>query len=73
MKGYLTDLINERAESFIEKNHDSPFFLYVPHLALHAPFQPPGRPLPHVTPENMHDGSRDIYRQMLERVDHGLV
>ena len=26
MKGYLTDLINERAESFIEKNHDSPFF-----------------------------------------------
>ena len=72
MKGYLTDLINERAESFIEKNHDSPFFLYVPHLALHAPFQPPGRPLPHVTPENMHDGSRDIYRQMLERVDHGV-
>ena len=47
MKGYLTDLINERAELFIEKNHDSPFFLYVPHLALHAPFQPPGRPLPH--------------------------
>jgi len=71
IKGYFTDLINERAESFIEKNHDSPFFLYVPHLALHAPFQPPDRPLPHVTPENMHDGSRDIYRQMLERVDHG--
>ncbi len=62
----------KRFSDFIEKNHDSPFFLYVPHLALHAPFQPPGRPLPHVTPENMHDGSRDIYRQMLERVDHGV-
>lgn len=72
INGYFTDLINDRAASFIEKNHKKPFFLYVPHLALHAPFQPPDRPLPHVTPENMHDGSRDIYRQMLERVDHGV-
>ena len=72
VKGYFTDLINERAAAFVDKHARQPFFLYVPHLALHAPFQPPDRPLPHVTRANMHDGSRDVYRQMLERVDHGV-
>jgi arylsulfatase A len=70
--GYLTDLINERAAAFIDKHAREPFFLYVPHLAVHAPFQPPGRPDPKVTPENMHDGSREIYKAMLERVDLGV-
>lgn len=72
IKGYFTDLINERAAAFIDAHAKQPFFLYVPHLALHAPFQPPDRPLPHVTRENMHDGSREIYRQMLRQVDRGV-
>jgi N-acetylgalactosamine-6-sulfatase len=71
-EGYLTDLLNERATAFVEKHANEPFFLYVPHLALHAPFQPPGRPDPMVTEENMHDGSREIYKAMLERVDQGV-
>jgi arylsulfatase A len=70
--GYLTDLINERAAAFIDQHAQEPFFLYVPHLALHAPFQPPDRPSPQVTAENMHDGSREIYKSMLERVDLGV-
>jgi arylsulfatase A len=70
--GYLTDLISERAAAFIDKHAHEPFFLYVPHLAVHAPFQPPGRRDPKVTPENMHDGSREIYKAMLERVDFGV-
>jgi arylsulfatase A len=72
VEGYLTDLINERAAAFVDKHADRPFFLYVPHLAVHAPFQPPGRPDPKVTPANMHDGSREIYKAMLERVDQGV-
>ncbi len=71
-EGYLTDLINQRAAAFISDHRDRPFFLYVPHLAVHAPFQPPDRPDPMVTPENMHDGSREIYKAMLERVDDGV-
>jgi arylsulfatase A len=71
-KGYLTDLINRRATQFIEKNAKQPFFLYVPHLAVHCPYQPPNRPLPSVTKANMYDGDRQIYAAMVEKVDEGV-
>lgn len=71
--GYFTDLVNERAAKFIRDHARRPFFLYVPHLAVHAPFQPPGAPQsPLVTRENMLTGSRAIYQAMLERVDAGV-
>jgi arylsulfatase A-like enzyme len=70
--GYLTDLINQRATTFIRKHANEPFFLYVPHLAVHVPWQPPGRPLPAVTKENMYEGTRRDYAAMLEKVDEGV-
>jgi arylsulfatase A len=70
--GYLTDLINARAVDFVRRQANNPFFLYVPHLAVHCPWQPPERPLPAVTRENMYDGTRRDYAAMLERVDAGL-
>ena len=71
--GYLTDLFNERAAAFVRKHADEPFFLYVPHLALHAPFQPPDAPeTPLVTKQNMVTGSREIYSAMLQRIDDGV-
>jgi arylsulfatase A-like enzyme len=71
--GYLTDLINERAAKFIRDQARAPFFLYVPHLAVHAPFQPPDAPeTPMVTKASMLQGSRAIYAAMLERVDAGV-
>lgn len=72
---YFTDLVNERAAAFVKKatSKNQPFFLYVPHLAVHAPFQPPDAPdTPMVTKENMLTGSRAIYKAMLERVDLGV-
>ena len=72
-EGYFTDLVNERAAKFIRDHATRPFFLYVPHLAVHAPFQPPDAPQsPLVTRENMLTGSRAIYKAMLERVDAGV-
>ena len=72
-EGYFTDLVNERAAKFIRDHAAHPFFLYVPHLAVHAPFQPPDAPQsPKVTRENMLTGSRAIYKAMLERVDAGV-
>lgn len=71
-KGYFTDLVNARAVDFVRRHRDRPFFLYVPHLAVHCPWQPPGRPLPSVTRENMYDGTRRDYAAMLEKVDEGL-
>jgi len=33
----LTTMYTERAVDFIERNHDRPFFLYVPHTMVHVP------------------------------------
>ncbi len=71
-KGYLTDLITRKAVSFIERNKDGPFFLYVPHLAVHFPFQVPDKPGQVLTRANATDGTRQDYVRMLERVDQGV-
>lgn len=72
-EGYLTDLINERAVKFIRDHHSAPFFLYVPHLAVHSPFEAPDAPeTPMVTKESMLKGSRAIYKAMVERMDKGV-
>lgn len=42
-KGYCSDIFTEEAIRFIEKNHDSPFFLYVSFNAPHTPLQLPGQ------------------------------
>ncbi len=34
---YLTDRLTEEAERFIERNREKPFFLYLPHYAVHTP------------------------------------
>lgn len=71
--GYFTDLINERAVKFIRDHKAAPFFMYVPHLAVHAPFEAPDAPeTPMVTKESMHHGSRAIYKAMVERIDDGV-
>ncbi len=72
-EGYFTDLVNDRAAKFIREHAKKPFFLYVPHLAVHAPFQPPDAPqTPVVTKDSMHHGSRAIYKAMVERIDQGV-
>jgi arylsulfatase A len=71
-EGYLTDLISQRAVQFVRKHAKEPFFCYVPYNAVHSPYQPPNRPLPAVTKENMYDGNRQIYASMVEKVDEGV-
>lgn len=44
--GYTTDLLSEHSIQFVEQHRDSPFFLYLPHLAIHFPWQGPEDP-PH--------------------------
>lgn len=36
---YLTDRLTDEALGFIERNKDNPFFLYLPHYAVHTPIQ----------------------------------
>ncbi len=36
---YLADFLAARAEGFIERHKDQPFFLYLPHFAVHSPHE----------------------------------
>jgi arylsulfatase A len=36
---YLTDRLGEEAAKFIERSKEKPFFLYLPHFAVHTPIQ----------------------------------
>ena len=42
--GYTADLITQYSIEFIENHQREPFFLYVPHLAIHFPWQGPDDP-----------------------------
>jgi arylsulfatase A-like enzyme len=72
--GYLTDLLADRAASFIEKNsQQQPFFLYLPFNAVHWPFQPPGNPNDIRSLENRwKDGTRKEYVAMTESMDKAV-
>ena len=41
--GYITDVLNDQAISFIQQNRDKPFFLYLAHNAPHSPFRVPDK------------------------------
>ena len=43
-KGYTAELITRHSIDFIKRHRDEPFFLYVPHLAIHFPWQGPEDP-----------------------------
>ena len=43
-EGYTADLLSRYSVEFIEANRMRPFFLYVPHLAIHFPWQGPKDP-----------------------------
>lgn len=42
--GYTADLLTTHSIRFMEEHRDGPFFLYVPHLAIHFPWQGPNDP-----------------------------
>lgn len=77
--GYLVELVTRHAVRFIRDHQRQPFFLYVPQLAVHFPYQGPRDP-PHRTTGRKWDGDDRYgplskaeypraYREMLEAVD----
>jgi len=42
-KGYMTDLLTDFAVEFLKKPKSKPFFLYLSHKGVHAPFTPAER------------------------------
>jgi arylsulfatase A-like enzyme len=71
-KGYMTDLLTQRAVAFIESHASKPFFLEIAYNAVHWPFQPPDRPDDVREVRTWYKGTRRDYAKMLERVDDGV-
>ena len=57
----LTTQITERATDFINRNHDNPFFLYVPHPQPHVPL--------FVSNERSDLSERGLYGDVIEEID----
>ena len=70
--GYLTTNINKRAVDFIDRHAENPFFMYVPHMAVHSPYQTADKKPKQITKVNLNDGNRADYISMVEEVDKGV-
>jgi len=70
---YLTDDYSRRAVEFIDKHQAEPFFLYLPHFAVHKPNQATDKYLERFP--NVSDPKRRTYVAMLSAMDDavGLV
>ena len=72
IEGYLTDLLTQKAITFLQRKHDKPFFLSLQYNAPHWPWQAPGSlPYPD-TMRMMVGGSPVIYAAMMKSLDDNV-
>ncbi len=70
---YLTDRLTEEALAFIEANRDRPFFLYLPHYAVHTPIQAKQKLVAKYKKKSPDGGQGNPeYASMIESVDQGV-
>lgn len=71
---YLTDALNDKAISFIEHNHDQPFFLHLSHYTVHIPLEAPMELVAKYPAINDARGKQTnaIYAAMIESLDNGI-
>jgi len=80
-EGYVTELITRHAQQFIEENKNRPFCLYLPHFAVHFPWQGPKDKadfavgVDNSSPEKKYGSRKDkkaAYKEMIESLDAGV-
>lgn len=71
---YLTDLFADEAVKFIEQHQAEPFFLYLPHFAVHTPLQAKKELVAKYQKDSGKPGqqSNAIYAAMLESLDDAV-
>jgi len=71
---YLTDRLTDEAVRFIEDQHDTPFFLYLTHYAVHTPLEAPADLVHKYERKLENDDSQfsAVYAAMIEKVDESL-
>jgi arylsulfatase A-like enzyme len=67
---YLTDRLTTEAEKFIDANKDRPFFLYMPHYAVHTPMKAKPEIIEKYPGKPVHGKqSNPVYAAMVESMD----
>jgi len=70
---YLTDRLTDEALKFIEANRDSPFFLYLPHYAVHTPLRAKEEMIARYKAKPPSNGQGNpTYAAMIESTDQGV-
>ncbi len=70
---YLADFLTDHAVDFIKRHKDGPFFLYLPHYAVHAPHQAKADLIAHFKPKAPAGGHHDpTYAAMIASVDESV-
>ena len=70
--GYLTDLLTDRAVSFINQHASQPFFTFVSYNAPLPPYQQPDDPDDVRDAQSWFDTNRQNYIRSIERADEGI-
>lgn len=70
---YLTDRLTDEAISFLKTNRDKPFFLYLPHYAVHTPIQAKADLIEKYRSRRPHGGQGNpTYAAMVDSVDQSV-
>lgn len=67
---YLTDLFTDLAVSFIERNAEKPFFLYLSYTAPHTPLQAKAEDV--AANDHIPEGPRRVFAGMMTALDRGV-
>lgn len=70
LQGYLTDVLATEAESFFERHHDRPFFLYLAFNAVHVPMHAPKEAVERFA--SISDPTRRTYAAMTWKMDEAI-
>ena len=70
---YLADFLTDKAEDFIRRHKEGPFFLYLPHYGVHSPHQAKADLIEHFKPKAAAGGHHDpTYAAMIASVDESV-
>ncbi len=71
---YITDRLTDEALKYIDANRDRPFFLYLPHYAVHKPLQGKEEDIDHFEKKGRpRDGQNSaVYAAMIKSVDESV-
>jgi arylsulfatase A-like enzyme len=70
---YLADFLTDHAVDFIERHRDQPFFLYLPHFAVHAPHQAKQELIEHFKDKPPVGGHKSpAYAAMIKSIDESV-